>query len=821
MKPLEAGDPASVGDGRYRLVGRLGRGGMGVVYFGRSRSGRAVAVKVVRPELSTEPGFRRRFADEVDAARRVGGFHTAPVVDADPQGEPAWLVTAYVPGPTLQVLLDRVGPLPADTLTVLAAGLAEALTAIHRAGVIHRDLKPANIIVAEDGPRVIDFGIARALDGTALTQTGFQIGTLGFLSPEQLTGGTLTPAVDMFALGVVLCQAAGRAPFGDGVSAAWPYRVVHEQPDLTDVPRQLRELVAACLAKDPRDRPDPSEFLDRLTVRHPSDLWLPAEATAIVRSQDPAAAHVAPPDRPPSRSADPRTALSGAPVAGEGLVVAGDPVAGERPVVAADAGAVVPGVSGVGERWVVGAGPGLVAPGAPVVGERSVVGADGGSVVPGLPVAGEWSAEGVDPGAVAAGEPVAGERSDVAAGLRPVVTDVPTADGGPSAVGAPAASAGGQGMASHPPTVQSSPGPGFGPARVFVPAPVPPGGASTVGGAGPVGGVRARRGRGRTAAVAALLVAAATAGLLVWHPWSGSRSGSGQDDAGAGASSSASSSARRSTSAAFPDAPLLVRMDTDPGSSTCHSVIGRRDSTTDHPKQLIDGTCDALPQWSPDHKSFAFTRKTADGSAVWTANADGTGLRRIAAVAGGRVAWSPDGGRLAVLRRADGVQQLFVVNVSDGSAQQLTTGSGAVEDPAWSPDGKHIAVCLQKTSGWQIHVVDPSRPGAEPRQVTHQSRRALDPVWSPDGRYFAYTAGAPGVGTGGDIHIVKVDGTDDRTLVRTAAQEMDPVWSPDGKWVAFVRGPFDRPVIWAVRADGTGLRRLTTGSTPEGHPSWR
>lgn len=134
MKPLETGDPTSLGEGRYRLVGRLGQGGMGVVYLGRSRSGRAVAVKVVRPELSTEPGFRRRFADEVAAARRVGGFHTAPVVDADPDGEPAWLVTAFVPGPTLQAVLARVGSLPLDTLTVLAAGLAEALEAIHRAG---------------------------------------------------------------------------------------------------------------------------------------------------------------------------------------------------------------------------------------------------------------------------------------------------------------------------------------------------------------------------------------------------------------------------------------------------------------------------------------------------------------------------------------------------------------------------------------------------------------------------------------------------------------------------------------------------------------
>lgn len=134
MKPLESGDPTSLGDGRYRLVGRLGQGGMGVVYLGRSRSGRAVAIKVVRPELSTEPGFKRRFADEVAAARRVGGFHTAPVVDADPDGDPAWLVTAFVPGPTLQAVLARVGSLPLDTLTVLAAGLAEALDAIHRAG---------------------------------------------------------------------------------------------------------------------------------------------------------------------------------------------------------------------------------------------------------------------------------------------------------------------------------------------------------------------------------------------------------------------------------------------------------------------------------------------------------------------------------------------------------------------------------------------------------------------------------------------------------------------------------------------------------------
>ena len=894
MKPLQAGDPASVGEGRYRLVGRLGQGGMGVVYFGRSRSGRAVAVKVVRPELSTEPGFRRRFADEVAAARRVGGFHTAPVVDADPRGDPAWLVTAYVPGPTLQAVLDRVGPLPADTLTVLAAGLAEALAAIHQAGVIHRDLKPANIIVAEDGPRVIDFGIARALDGTALTQTGFQIGTLGFLAPEQLTGGTLTPAVDMFALGVVLGQAAGRAPFGDGVAAAWPYRVVHEQPDLTDVPGQLRLLVAACLAKDPRDRPSPLEFLDRLIVQHPSDVWLPAEATALVRSQDPAvyfagvegpAAGPAdrrsgePTDRPSGvpdgrrsgAAADPRTAMSASPGGGEG--VGGPPGVGEGsgfPPGGGGSSGFPPGVDqGPGGPRVVDGGPAyspVVAEGvagASAFGEVPAVGPEGAEGPTGSPLAGErvpggwpigerpagpssggegapgpWPVAEKAPGASSVGErssgaapgaerssgssPIGGRVSDPApVGERPSgsasggagwpgpspVAGMPTS---PAPVGErlPGSSPVGErpSVASHPLTVQSSPGPGpgFGPAPVFAPASVPPGGTGV------------RSGRRRTAVVAAMLVAAVTAGLLVWHPWTGS--GSADDKTGSGG---ASPSPLRSTAAAFPDAPLLVRLDTEPGSSACHSVIGRRDSTKDDPKQLIDGTCDALPQWAPDHKSFAFTRNTGAESAVWTADADGGDVRRVASISGGRVSWSPDGKRLAVLRRQDGVQQLFAVTVADGSAQQLTTGTAKVEDPAWSPDGKHIAICLQKTSGWQIHVVDPARPGAEPRQVTHQARRALDPVWSPDGRYFAYTAGAPNVGTGGDIHIVKADGTEDRTLVQTAAQEMDPVWSPDGKWVAFVRGPFDQPAIWAVRADGTGERRLTTGSTPEGHPSWR
>ncbi|MFE7182088.1 protein kinase domain-containing protein [Streptomyces erythrochromogenes] len=701
MKPLETGDPTSLGDGRYRLVGRLGQGGMGVVYLGRSQSGRAVAVKVVRPELSTEPGFRRRFADEVAAARRVGGFHTAPVVDADPDGEPAWLVTAFVPGPTLQAVLARVGSLPPDTLTVLAAGLAEALEAIHRAGVIHRDLKPANIIIAEDGPRVIDFGIARALDGTSLTQTGLQVGTPGFLAPEQLTGGrALTPAVDMFALGVVLTQAAGGAPFGDGPSAARHYKVVYEEPDLAAVPGELREAIAACLSKDPAARPTPAAFLDTLTVRHPDGAsWLPEAATQLLPPPEPAARPTTP-DSPPETAQD---------LPAQDLPVAGLPVPDAAP-------------------------PAVAEPRTEHA--RTVTGP--------------------------------------AARLTPALSPAPAGDPSPAPAPAPE---------------QASP---------------------------PVSG---KPGRRRAAVAALLVVSLAVGGLFVWQPWKDST----RDNAKPPATKATGSAP---TPAPFPTGPLLIRQDTAPGwPGTCHSVIARRDAATEKPVQLIAGgagVCDTLPQWSPDRRTFAFTRTTSEGTAVWTANADGSNARRITSVAGGRVSWSPDGSRLAVLRNKDGVQQLFVVGVTDGTALQVTSGRSPVEDPAWSPDGRSIAVCLQtEPENWQVHLVDPADPNRAPQQVTRLPHPALDPVWSPDGTTFAYTAGTYGTRTQGDIRLVDSDGRNDRELVATDAHEMDPAWSADGTWVAFVRGPYEKPVVWAVRADKTDERSLTPTAGAEGHPSWR
>ncbi|MCX4672584.1 serine/threonine protein kinase [Streptomyces sp. NBC_01381] len=282
MEALQAGDPDRVGG--YRLVGRLGAGGMGQVFLGRSAGGRPVAVKLVRPEYGTDAGFRRSFAREVEAARRVGGFYTAQVIDADPHAERPWLVSAYVPGPSLQTAVSEHGTLPAKTLRVLAAGLAEGLGAVHNCALVHRDLKPGNVILASDGPRVIDFGIARALEATTHTATGVISGTPAYMSPEQARGDTdITPASDVFSLGSVLAFAStGASPFGVGHPAAVLYRIVQEEPDLSLVDNELRGLVAACLAKDPAARPEMAEILRAFAGADASDDWLPQRVTTLI-----------------------------------------------------------------------------------------------------------------------------------------------------------------------------------------------------------------------------------------------------------------------------------------------------------------------------------------------------------------------------------------------------------------------------------------------------------------------------------------------------------------------------------------------------------
>ncbi|MDL4772953.1 serine/threonine-protein kinase [Actinomadura xylanilytica] len=282
MEPLQRSDPPTVG--RYRLLGRLGAGGMGHVYLGRSPGGRPVAVKLINTSFASESAFRIRFRREAEAARRVGGFHTAQVVDADPDADPPWIVTAYIPGPSLRDAVQEQGPLPPASVLALGGGLAEGLSAVHACGLVHRDLKPANVIVAADGPRIIDFGIVRAVDASTVTTSGAMVGTPAYMSPEQARGDdVLGPASDVFSFGAVLAFAAtGRSPFAAGSIAVAVYRILHQDPDLTGVPHSLRALVAQCLAKAPEERPSVAELIERLAPETGNEHWLPSGIAAMV-----------------------------------------------------------------------------------------------------------------------------------------------------------------------------------------------------------------------------------------------------------------------------------------------------------------------------------------------------------------------------------------------------------------------------------------------------------------------------------------------------------------------------------------------------------
>ncbi|MFJ9712218.1 PQQ-binding-like beta-propeller repeat protein [Streptomyces sp. NPDC101234] len=272
--------------GHYRLESCLGSGGMGVVHLARSTSGLKLAVKVVHAEFAKDREFRGRFRQEVAAARKVSGAFTAPVVDADPEAERPWMATLFIPGPTLSEHVKRNGPMPPAQLRRLMAGLAEALGDIHRVGVVHRDLKPSNVLLAEDGPKVIDFGISRPKDSELRTETGKLIGTPPFMAPEQFRRPReVGPAADIFALGSVLVHAAtGRGPFDSDSPYVVAYQVVHDEPDITGVPEELAPLVLRCLAKEPEDRPTPEELmrgLRSLSASYDTQAFIPAQRTTV------------------------------------------------------------------------------------------------------------------------------------------------------------------------------------------------------------------------------------------------------------------------------------------------------------------------------------------------------------------------------------------------------------------------------------------------------------------------------------------------------------------------------------------------------------
>ncbi|MFB6707095.1 serine/threonine-protein kinase [Streptomyces sp. NPDC056333] len=363
MDELGSGDPQRIG--AYRLLGRLGAGGMGQVYLARSDRGRTVAIKLVRRELAEQQEFRDRFRQEVRAARRVGSAWTAPVLDADTEAAVPWVATGYVAGPSLQATVSgRVGapappgpgvygPLPERSVRILGAGLAHALRSIHSAGLIHRDLKPSNILLTIDGPRVIDFGIARALDtvtDAGLTRTGSLIGSPGFMAPEQVRGERVTAACDVFCLGSVLAYAStGRLPFSgtDNEVHALLFRIAQEEPDLSGVPGDLVDLVRDCLRKDPADRPTTDAILERLVEGETAEPWLPGaliaqlgrHAVELLDSEDPEESAAAGPQDavPPVGDPQPRPAQP------PGAVHALPTVIGTQPPAPAPTPQAVPG----------------------------------------------------------------------------------------------------------------------------------------------------------------------------------------------------------------------------------------------------------------------------------------------------------------------------------------------------------------------------------------------------------------------------------------------------------------------------------------------
>ncbi|MDQ0843420.1 PQQ-binding-like beta-propeller repeat protein [Streptomyces sp. V1I6] len=383
MEQLTQHDPRRIGP--FEVLGRLGAGGMGLVYLARSASGRRVAIKTVRTELAEDQLFRVRFTREVEAARAVSGFYTAAVVDADPRAAVPWLATAYVPAPSLEEIINECGPLPAQAVRWLAAGIAEALQSIHGAGLVHRDLKPSNVLVVEDGPRVIDFGIASGVSNTRLTMTNVAVGTPAYMSPEQARDSrSVTGASDVFSLGSTLVFAAtGHAPFHGANPVETVFMLLREGPDLEGLPDELRPLIDSCMQMEAGLRPTPEDLQAQLAPHlfssgsddsGTASAWLPASATTMIETrrgggrpqatpQRPAPSRPTPPPVPPAppqpQSAPPQSMAAPVRLPGSNVPI------GPGPRVA-DTGRAVVAEAGPATGWVRPPGGAVAAPPSPV-----------------------------------------------------------------------------------------------------------------------------------------------------------------------------------------------------------------------------------------------------------------------------------------------------------------------------------------------------------------------------------------------------------------------------------------------------------------------
>jgi serine/threonine protein kinase len=760
-KPLQPDDPERVGS--YTILGRIGEGGMGAVYLGRAPDGRQVAIKVVRPELAQDAGFVARFQDEVANAQRVASFCTAQVLDHGESAGRAYMVTEFIDGLSLKEYVKENGELSPGMLQGVAIGVAAALVAIHAAGLIHRDLKPANVMLSFSGPRVIDFGIARALDvASGLTMTGQLVGSPGWMAPERILQQEVTTASDIFSWGCLVAFAqTGANPFGTGDFSVMSARLVHGDPQVGPLPAPLDRLVRAALEKDPRKRPTARQLLLAMVGGESSEAAVLSTLTAWespVPIQPHGETH-GDPQGPPGLSGPPQGApgLSGPPQ-GNGVPVAygSDPAAASHPPTELGP------PSGYGPPTELSPPSGY--------GPPTELSPPSGYGPPAemSPRSGYGPPTEMSP-------PVGHGRGPAPGGTKPL---------GP------------------PPTMAAS-----SPAE----SPTRPGGSRTRPSEGPpYGPAGGGRRRGRLVLVGAAVVVLAAAGVTGWLA-------TRPDDKPAGKATAAKGPAP------LPRDALMVRVDRQAGwPRQCYGSVATLVPTTTKVTRILgdENKCDILPRWSPDRKKIAFTRSTGvSNNELWVANADGSGATKVTNMEGrSRVAWSPESTKIAIVAKVNGARQIDVVTIAKPqSPLQITNDAYEKDDPAWC--GDRVAFWSNKTGTQQIYTADASTAGGPLTQVTHESHDVNDPSFSPKCDRMAYTD-QPG-GDARHVWITTSDGKGTpKQLTTDATRDMDPTFSPDGTWIAVARGATAKQSIWAVRADGTGERQISPDGGGIAHPDW-